>query len=542
MQFLNAMLDTTVERIQNTKATKFSHYRFSPNDYVAHVHGGNPWKGIDKDHPGQWEILQDYGVCLKQQWERQQYGLDPNFKLTVYEPGMVIKNWFRIEAGAGVGKTKLAAWMVQHFFDCFLPSITYCYAPTYPQINDLLFKEIRDDRYGREDLPGTVLKKPEITTEHGKWFVKGRATSGQKTEALQGQHVDFQLFVLDEAEGLPEVLWDVVRAMTTGGINIVIMLANPRTRISQFHKSSKLPYVRNYRMSCLWFPNVYYDKEIVPTGTMRKYVDDYMDSDDYCEVTDTHDPDKFTFEVPWRPGKIYLPKGDFLWRVMGIAPSLSSDNTPVPVGRFEAAMNREGEPHGTVAQVGIDCARFGGDKGTIYCKHGDYVWLHDQIEKQDGYEYYISTIKLISLLRERGVKEIYIRVDGGGGYGSTVIDNLSHNDDLYTQLDEFVVSEVHFNGVPYDNEKYADKVTELYFAANDMLQTMTIGDHAPSLQDDLCSRKYRNVIKSGRDVKKLKSKDEYKAEFKRSPDHGDGFVLATAPQYIFTSLSSLGFG
>ncbi len=540
MQFLNSMLNSTVEKIQNTKATKFSHYRFDPIRYVKDVHGGTLWKGIDKDHPGQYELFEDYALCLKQQWERQQYGLDPTFELTVYEPGMEIQNWFRIEAGHGVSKTRSAAWIVEQFFDCFSPGVTYVYAPTYKQINELLFGMIRADRAGRDDLPGKVLKKPEITTDEGRHFVSGRATAGQKTEALQGQHVEFQLFVLDEAEGLPSILWDAIKAMTTGGISVVIMLANPRTRESKFHSCAKLPYVRSYRFDCLWFPNVYHDKEIVPGATMRKYVNDMID--EHCEVVAEHNEDLFTFEVHWRPGKIYLPNGEFLFRVRGIAPLVSSHDTPVPVGRFEAAMNREGEPHGTVAQVGIDCARFGGDKGTIYCKHGDYVWLHDQIEKQDGYEYYISTIKLISLLRERGVKEIYIRVDGGGGYGSTVIDNLSHNDDLYTQLDEFVVSEVHFNGVPYDNEKYADKVTELYFAANDMLQTMTIGDHAPSLQDDLCSRKYRNVIKSGRDVKKLKSKDEYKAEFKRSPDHGDGFVLATAPQYIFTSLSSLGFG
>ena len=68
MQFLNAMLDTTVERIQNTKATKFSHYRFDPIRYVKDVHGGTLWKGIDKDHPGQYELFEDYALCLKQQW------------------------------------------------------------------------------------------------------------------------------------------------------------------------------------------------------------------------------------------------------------------------------------------------------------------------------------------------------------------------------------------------------------------------------------------------------------------------------------------
>ncbi len=542
MQFLNAMLDTTVERIQNTKASKFEHYRFDPIGYIKHVHGGTVWAGLDEQHPGQREILEYYGTCLQQQWERQQYNADPSFPLTVYEPGMQIQNWIRVESGAGLGKTKAAAWITEHFFDCFNPSVTYAYAPTYDQINDLLFEMIRQDRDGRDDLPGKVLRKPQIVSDEGKHFVKGRATSGQKTEALQGQHVAFQLFVLDEAEGLPSMLWDAIKAMTTGGISIVLMLANPRTRTSRFHQCVKLPYVKSFRLSGLWFPNVYHGKEIIPEATNRQFVDDLIDDPEYCQVTDKHSEDEFTFEVHWRPGKIYLPKSGFLWRVMGVAPLVSSDNTFAPYGRYENAMNGDNVPSGTIATIGVDAARYGGDKGTIYCRHGDYIWLHDQIEKQDGYEYYISILKLLTELKERGVKEIYIRVDGGGGYGSTVIDSLSHNDDLYEQFDEFIVSEVHFNGVPYDADKFADRATEMYFHAGDSLQVVTIGNHAPSLQDDLCSRRYKNVTKSGKDVKKLRSKEEFKAEFKRSPDHGDGFALAVAPQFIFVSMSGIGFG
>ena len=541
MQFLNAMLDTTVEKIKNTKASKFEHYRFDPIGYVQNVHNGNPWKGIDKEHPGQWEILEDYGLCLKQQWERQQYELNPDFELTVYEPGMKIQNWFRIAAGVGTGKTKLSSWIIQHFFDCFPTSITYCYAPVIRQINDLVFREIRNDRVGRDDLPGRVLKQARMTTDDGNHFVTGIATANQQTEAYQGLHAPFQLFTSDEAEGLPRSLWPTIKAMTTGGISVVLFTANPRTRTSEFHKCADLPYVRSYRLSCLWFPNVYYGKTIVPDATERIYVDDLID--DGCKVVTEHDPDKYTFEVHWRPGRIYMPtKGEFLWRVMGIAPSETSNDTAIAHGRFQGAIDRNSEPSGTIAQIGIDAARYGDDKGTIYCQHGDYVWLYDQIERQDGYEYYISVLRLIHELHKKGVKELYVRVDGGGGYGSTVIDSLSHNDDLYTMFDEFVVSEVHFNGVPYDTERFADRVTEMYFAAGEVLQRLTIGDYAPSLQDDLCSRRYKNVTKSGKDVKKLRSKEEFKAEFKRSPDHGDGFALAVAPQFIFVSLSGLGFG
>lgn len=539
MHLLDEMVNQTISEIRNNRDTKFHDYRFEPVRYIKDIHNGTPWAGVD-GHPGQKEILDDYGLCLKAQWERKQLENDPNYPLTAYKPGERIKNWFRVEAGHGVGKTRMAAWIVSHFFDCFTPSIGYCYAPTFPQINDLLFKEIRADRIGRDDLPGKVLKRPEISTDDGDHFVKGRATSGAKTESIQGQHVPYHLFVLDEAEGLPALLWDAVKSMTTGGIVIVIMLANPRTRTSEFYRCASLPYVRSYRLSCLWFPNVYHGREIVPSGTGREYVEDMIDT--HCVSVENHDADSFTFEVHWRPGRIYLPDGEFLFRVMGVAPLASSIDTFAPVGRYEAAIQRDNEPSGTVATIGIDAARYGGDKGTIYCRQGDSVWLHDEIERQDGYEYYISVKRLIQELRGRGVVEIYVRVDGGGGYGSTVIDNLNHDDDLYTQLDEFIVSEVHFNGVPYDPELFADRATELYYHAGESLHVVTIGNHAPSLQDDLCYRRFKNVVKSGRDVKRLRSKEEFRAEQKRSPDHGDGYALAAAPQYIFVSLSPLGFG
>lgn len=540
MQFLDAMLNSTIKTIDSRRKTQFDRYRFDPIGYIGDVFGGKPWRGID-GNPGQYEILTDYALCLKKQHEKRAYEENPDTELTVYTPGEKIQNWFRVEAGHGVGKTRLAAWIVSHFFDCFIPSITYCYAPTFPQINDLLFKEIRVDRSGRDDLPGRVLKRPEITTDVGDHFVKGKATSGAKTESIHGQHVAYHLFVLDEAEGLPSVLWDAIKAMTTGGIAVVIMLANPRTRVSEFHKCASLPYVRSYRLSCLSFPNVYYGKELVHNGTGRDYVNDMIDK--HCVVVDKHNADLFTFEVNWRKGDIFKPNAEFMFRVMGVAPLVSSDDTFAPVGRFDAAMSRDVAAAGEVATIGIDAARYGGDKGTIYCRRGDRVWLHREIEKQDGYAYYIAAKSLIDELMSDGVKEVYVRVDGGGGYGSTVIDNLQHNDDLYEKLAEFQVSEVHFNGVPYDTELFADRVSELYYHAGEALHVLAIDDNVSgTLKDDLCYRRYKNVIKSGRDVKRLRSKDEYRADYKRSPDHGDGFALAVAPQFIFVSLSDIGYG
>jgi hypothetical protein len=40
------------------------------------------------------------------------------------------------------------------------------------------------------------------------------------------------------------------------------------------------------------------------------------------------------------------------------------------------------------------------------------------------------------------------------------------------------------------------------------------------------------------EVKKVETKDKFKAMFSRSSDNGDGFILATAPDYIFDGIVS----
>src|SRR5262249_17972466 len=146
------------------------------------------------------------------------------------------------------------------------------FAPSFEQIHDLLFKEIKSQRRGK-GLPGQIFDlELRAGDEH---FIKGRATNndqGKGTERVQGQHGRYNLYVLDEAEGVADFVFDAIRSMTSGGISIVVMLANPRTRSSRFYKMGAEPQVRSFRMSCLHHPNVVAGREVVPGAVRRQYV------------------------------------------------------------------------------------------------------------------------------------------------------------------------------------------------------------------------------------------------------------------------------
>lgn len=522
------------------QATSLDRYRYDPAGYIQEQLGWQPWGG-DEEHPGQLEVIQAYILALQQQHEKRDWenGLIDTDELVTWQPGQVIKNWIRVEAGHTVGKTKLSSGLVNHFFDCFPPAIVYSFAPSWKQIHDLLWKEIKADRRGK-GLPGRILDlRLEVSDNH---FATGIATSdagGTGTTRVQGQHNEYLLFILDEAEGIPPFVWGAVDSMAGSGIAIVIMVANPQSRISEFHQRKNLSFVQSFRISCLHHPNVLSGREVIKGAVLRSYVERMIEK--LCEVVEEHDDDASTFTVPFPvqidgvtcpPGTIFKPGPEFFWRVLGIAPENIADDTFIPVGRYEAAKKRSERPGDpTWARFGVDVAGFGKDAGTLYIRHGMRAWRAAQMWQLDPVEYH-QAIKKAALALPDCVWSLHIRIDAGGGYGSGAAALLKRDDELIKRFRDFAVVEVHFGGTPKQPSKYYDVSTELYAEAAETLKGLTIQKPPTELEADLCERiyKWRNV--EGVSVRKLEDKVDFRKRKKRSPDDGDGFVLAIAPDHI----------
>lgn len=533
-------------------ASTFQAYRFDPKRYIDEQLSWVAWGGDDAQ-PGQVQVLDAYAMALRQLHEKLAFdaGELTHADLRSWQPGQVIQSRIRVPAGHTVGKTKLASGLVNHFFDCFAPAIIYTFAPSWPQIKDLLWKEIKADRHGK-GLPGEIL---DLELRRGpNHFAKGRATSdahGRGTERIQGQHGKYLMFVIDEAEGVAEYVFNAIDSMASGGIAIVLMLANPRTRFSRFHKSGKLATVKTLRISCLWHPNVIAGREIIPGAVQREYVEQMIDA--HCEVTDQADDDAYTFTVPFDvrtngtiaplgavlpSGTIYRPDPEFMFRILGIAPANIADNTLVPNGRYEAATKRtasgERPEH---AQMGVDAARWGKDYGTLYVEQAGRVWRAAQLWKLDSVEYY-ERIKKEALKLPTSVTSLHIRVDGGGGFGGGVIDLLRRDWELRQRFSDYKVYEVNFNGTPRDEKAYADLATEMYDLAGQRLKSLQLDRPPEVLEVDICERTYEWVIREGRSVKKLLPKDKFKKEHGHSPDDGDGWALCSAPDFLFRERQS----
>lgn len=523
----------------DTEADNLTRYRFNPIGYIQDKLKWQPWAG-DGKHPGQVEVLQAYELALRQLHERDDYeqGLVSENELRYWQPGQVIKNRIRIEAGHTVGKTKLASGILSHFFDTCTPSIIYSFAPTAEQINDLLWKEIRADRQ-RNNMPGQVYKTPKLDfgDENPDHFAKGRATNNSGTEGVQGQHGKYLMFVIDEAEGVADFVFDAIESMTSGGIAIVLMLANPRTRISQFHKQRTRDDVENFRISCIYHPNVLADKEIVPGAVRRQYVTNMLR--DHAELVSEEDANQNTFTIPWQDGVIYKPDSEFMFRVLGMAPANLADNTFFTPGGYEAACKaKPSETDDDTLRIGVDVARYGTDSGTIYVRMNNTIWRHCAIQGQDTNRYRDEIRKLCQSAIKQGAKKLHLRVDAGGGYASGIVDPLKIDMDFYALFERnVIIIEAHNNGSPLDYKSYADLGTEMYAESAETIKGCYIKNPPPLLEADLTERKYKFVNKSGHTVKKLVDKEEFKSKNGRSPDDGDGFCLCAAPDYIFRYMS-----
>jgi hypothetical protein len=522
----SAALELHRRRAAGEIVGRFDAYRFAPERYIVDQLGWQPWRGA-LGAPGQAEILDAYAESLRAQHARRDGG-----------DGDPVPNIIRVESGHGIGKTCLLAGIVSHFFDCFDESIVYAFAPGYEQINDLLFKEIRRQRGGRS-LPGRVLQTPELKGGDAH-FVKGRATNdanGRGTERVQGQHAPYLLFVIDEAEGVADFVYDAIKSMASGGIAVIIMAANPRTRTSRFHRLASGRQVVNFRISSISHPNVLAGRPLIPGAVERAYVEAMIDDGEtqHCEVVARHDPDRHTFDLAWRPGTIYAPDAEFLFRVLGVAPANISANTFCPIGRYEAAKRRQAtSDRPTVARIGVDVARWGNDAGTVWVRHDGRVWRAARLVKLDTIAYYHAVRDVATSLIMRGVTSLHVRVDGGGGFGGGVIDSLRIDAELDQILADFHVFEVNNNSAASDSKAFGDLVTEMYYHASEALKVLALDQPPATLEADICERTYGWAKVGGWDVKKLEPKLEFKKRHEgRSPDDGDGYALAVAPDHLF---------
>lgn len=407
----------------------------------------------------------------------------------------------------GIGKTFISANAILWFLFCHCPSIVLSTAPTWRQVEKLIWKEIRAS-YRDSKIPlggGMPRVTPELHIIPNEWYAAGLSTN--EPDRFQGFHEEYILVVVDEAAGVSEAIFEAVEGVLTSKGARLLLLGNPTAIGGTFYQAFKSPTFAKIHVSAFDTPN-FTAFGITP--------EDIYDGSYKLKIGDKDLPNPRLITPEWVRGR-YLEWGTDspAWsaRVLGNFPSQAED-TLIPLVWVELAMERweEAEASGEI-QIGADVAAFGSDRSVIVVRHGSKIIEIKSYAKQSTME----TAGLIKdLAREYGTERISVDEIG---VGRGVVDALEEQgfDDVGVNVAERA----------YDPERFYNLRSEIWWNLRERLNPESDDPISLPPNDDLLSELASIKYKlTSRGSVQVEAKDAMKKRLGHSPDMADAICLA----------------
>lgn len=303
-----------------------------------------------------------------------------------------------VKASHGVGKSYLAAGLINWFFDSFYPSACLTTAPTATHVKDVLWREVRLQRGYRGGFSGPAAPELRTSVEH---YAKGITTA--KGEAFQGRHQRYMMFGLDEAVGVDPVYWQIIKSMFQGdGNHFWWCIFNPTDTSSQaYQEEAQGDGWHVVEMSAIEHPNVLAALRGEPApypgavslGQLGDWVRDWctpLGAEDRLLATDLEWPPGSGSWV--RPGPLFESRALGRWPSSGTY-GVWSDHA----FSLAESLVLELPPPEVLPEIGCDVARFGDDFTAIHTRWGRVSVAH---ERHNGWDLERTTGRLKRLCRE----------------------------------------------------------------------------------------------------------------------------------------------
>jgi phage terminase large subunit len=392
-----------------------------------------------------------------------------------------------IRSGHGVGKTALLGWIVLWFAltrrDFKIP-IT---ANSQDQLRDVTWSELT--LWARR-LPEQLREQLEIGVERislradaDNCFVVARTASKDRPEALQGFHARNLLFVLEEASGIDDVVFEVASgALSTPGA-IIVMAGNPTRTSGYFYRAF---HQNREHWTCFH----------VPCSASSRVAPEYA-----AQVAAEYGEHSNVYRV----------------RVLGEFPH-SEDNVVIPLALIEAAITRDIDPWSPRSMVwGVDVARYGDDRSALVKRRGHAIIEPAKIWRLSDTMQSAGVIAREYFDAADHDKPAAINVDVIG-IGAGVLDRLRE-----LGLPAYGVN---VGETAEEPERFSRRRDELWWAARDWFNSHSIKiSNDPPLIADLTAPTYK-LLSNGKI--QIESKDDIKKRGIASPDIADALCLTFA--------------
>ena len=178
-----------------------------------------------------------------------------------------------VKSGNGLGKGFCASVAVLWFLYTHDPAIVLSTAPTFRQVQHVLWRQVRQlHRRAKDTLKGKLISTRWDLAEDR--YAMG--LSADTADEFQGFHSPNMFIVVDEAEGVSDEIYEAIEGVMTSAQCRLLLIGNPTTVTGvfrrAFHEESHLYY--NVTISALDSPNVTAGKVEVPGLTTARWVNE----------------------------------------------------------------------------------------------------------------------------------------------------------------------------------------------------------------------------------------------------------------------------
>lgn len=435
-----------------------------------------------------------------------------------------------VRSAHSTGKTFLSARIALAFSMLHPDSRVLTTAPTFRQVQSLLWTEIRQ-AYSRLPDMGAVVNLTDLTWSD-KHFMLGLSTDN--ADRFVGHHSDYLLLVFDEAPGVRSEIWEASMGLLAGGDARMLAIGNPTESAGPFYEAftSQSDRWSNFHIDAMDTPNlegVAYaedgtklsDEEIV--DKLAAMSTEELNADPYPFLTTR----RWVLEAAQTFG---IGSSPWLSRVKGEFP-LESDDALVSLRWIESSINRWRDEAGTLTwlatldeddaahadtddtdwQIGVDVAGPGSDSTVVVVRQGRRIVDVRSWQKSD------PRGEVLSMLDEYRKYGPLVVVDsaGLGHYFLAALKDAGHK-----------VIGINVGKVPQDKKRFANLKAELQWDLR-----LQLSERKLDLPDDREMTAQISAVKyllTPQGKVAIESKDQAKRRGIKSPDKWDALVLAAA--------------
>lgn len=447
-----------------------------------------------------------------------------------------------------VGKSFIAARIAIAFLTLYPGSIVVTTAPTWRQVTDVLWREIATAvKMSKFKLTNKQVTQAGLNIDSD-WYAVGLST--KTPENFFGYHADHILVIVDEAGGVPELVFKGVKAITPNANARVLYIGNPTNPDGTFAEAFKNPLYKKFTISAFDTPN-FTANGLHNVEDLLKYFTppEGMSEDEQLEYFATI---RGNLQTPYPalidPYVVFERYNEWgvdspAWQalVMGEFPSqselslLSIDSVMFAMGDMSKRDMEPESPHYGMSyaeimgvkipegtrEYGLDMARFGADLTVLTPRRGGYVDPQITWSKTSLTDSANKVINLIDPIENPSVIKID---DTGNGGGTTDSLNEKKAQQGTEQPYLYRVLPIVFSSSPMNKNKFADITSEMYWNLKQWFDKKNVTmEYEEQLFRELVGRRWSLV---GGKIK-VESKDEYKKRTGgKSPDRSDSLALA----------------